>query len=231
MKDLHCRRRTRSAYVGGLYLLVNLVFLALPLPSFANSSAPVRIVAYGDSLTAGFGLSESAAFPTQLAKALEARGHAVEVSNAGVSGDTTGSGLERFDWAVPDGTDAVILELGANDALRGLDPVEARKNLSTIVEKLKARGIDVLIAGMAAPRNLGEAYVSAFDSIYPDLAAEQGIILYPFFLEGVAQRADLNLPDGLHPNAEGVAVIVERILPKVEELIARVTSRRVSSPL
>lgn len=228
------------AYVGLLALIVNLWAVALANDAFSGigpgdgsgaGSAPVRIVAYGDSLTAGFGMAESSAFPVQLEAALRKRGHAVEVANAGVSGDTTGSGLERFDWAVPDGTDAVILELGANDALRGLDPKIARRNLEAIIDKLEAKGIDILLAGMAAPRNLGSEYVAAFDGMYSDLAQKHGLLHYPFFLDGVAQKPDLNLSDGLHPNEKGVAVIVERIVPKVEELIARVTARRASPKL
>jgi acyl-CoA thioesterase-1 len=191
----------------------------------AANTAP-RIVVLGDSLTAGYMLSEKDAFPAQLERKLKAAGVAVEIINAGVSGDTTAGGLARLDWAVPDGTDAVILELGANDALRGLDPGKARRNLATIISRLKSRNIDVLIAGMIAPGNLGEGYASAFNTIFPDLAQENDLLLYPFFLQGVAMRHNLNLGDGIHPNAKGVAAIVEGIMPKVEELIARVETRR-----
>ena len=187
---------------------------------------PVKIVALGDSLTAGFGLSRPDAFPAKLEKALQAKGVSVTIENAGVSGDTTSGGLARLDWSVPDGTDAVILELGANDALRGLDPKGARTALETIVKRLKARNIAVLLAGMYAPRNLGPDYAKAFDAIYPELAATYDLVLYPFFLEGIAgDRAGLNLPDGLHPTAAGVDVIVKNILPKVEELLARLKAR------
>lgn len=192
----------------------------------AGDVEPVRIVAFGDSLTAGYLLSPDDAFPHQLAVALKARGHAVEIINAGVSGDTTAGGLQRLDWSVPDGTEAVILELGANDALRGMPPEEAHNNLDAIVTRLKARGIEVLIAGMQAPKNWGEDYRQAFDSIFRELATRHDTLLYPFFLDGVALDPALNLDDGLHPNAKGVARIVERILPVVEELIARVTARR-----
>lgn len=191
----------------------------------ADSAKPIRIVAFGDSLTAGFGLSPGDAFPVLLQKALKARGHNVEVINAGVSGDTTAAGLERFDWAVPDGVDAAIMELGANDGLRGLPPAAARANLDVILTKLKAKGIQVLVAGIPAPRNWGDAYVRAFDPMFAELAAKHDALLYPFFLDGVALNASLNLPDGLHPNARGVAVVVERILPKVEELIARTKAK------
>jgi acyl-CoA thioesterase-1 len=198
--------------------------LALAVPSAAAQpkAPPLRIVVLGDSLVAGFQLRASEAFPAQLERALKARGHAVEVINAGVSGDTTAAGLERMRWAVPERTDAVILELGANDALRGLDPARARANLAKIITAIKRGGGEVLLAGMLAPRNLGEDYAKAFDAIYPELAAEHGIMLYPFFLDGVAMNPALNLGDGIHPNAKGVAEIVTRILPSVEELMARV---------
>jgi acyl-CoA thioesterase-1 len=195
-------------------------------PAQAGDVEPVRIVAFGDSLTAGYLLSPDDAFPHQLAVGLKARGHAVEIINAGVSGDTTAGGLQRLDWSVPDGTEAVILELGANDALRGMPPEEARDNLDAIVTRLKARGIEVLIAGMQAPKNWGEDYRQAFDLIFRELSTRHDTLLYPFFLDGVALDPALNLDDGLHPNAKGVARIVERILPVVEELIARVTARR-----
>ena len=191
-----------------------------------DGAAPIRIVAFGDSLTAGYGLKPSEAFPVQLQAALKAKGYNVDIVNAGVSGDTAPAGLERFDWAVPDKTEAVILELGANDALRGLDPKQTRSSLDTIVGKLKARNIDVLLAGMRAPSNWGEDYRVAFDAIYGDLAGTHGTLLYPFFLDGVLQKKELNLEDGMHPTGKGIAVIVERILPKVEELIARVQARR-----
>lgn len=191
-----------------------------------DKDAPVRIVVLGDSLTAGYMLAARDAFPEQLERKLKAAGVKVEVANAGVSGDTTAGGLARLDWSIPSGTDAVILELGANDALRGLEPGKARINLDAIIKRLKARGVDVLLAGMLAPANLGEDYARSFNAIFPALAREHGVLLYPFFLQGVAMRAKLNLGDGIHPNAEGVALIVEGIRPKVEELIARVRARR-----
>jgi acyl-CoA thioesterase-1 len=188
----------------------------------------VKIVVLGDSLTAGYGLPGSAAFPARLERALQAKGHNVAVANAGVSGNTASDGLTRLDWSVPEGTDAVIVELGANDALRGIDPAVTRRALTTIVQRLKQRNISVLLCGMLAPRNLGPEYERAFDAIYPELAAAEGVLFYPFFLDGVATDAKLNLADGLHPNGAGVDAIVARILPKVEELIARARSR--SSP-
>lgn len=189
-------------------------------------SRPLRIVVLGDSLVSGFKLKASDAFPAQLERALKARAHAVEVINAGVSGDTTASGLERLAWAVPKGADAVIVELGANDALRGLDPARAKANLDSIIIALKAGGAEVLLAGMLAPRNLGKDYRQAFDAMYAELAGKHGTLLYPFFLEGVALDAELNLSDGMHPNARGVAEITGRILPVVEKLIARVRTRQ-----
>lgn len=180
---------------------------------------PFRLVALGDSLTAGYLLPASAAFPAQLERALAARGLAVTVTNAGVSGDTTAAGLERLDWSVGEGVDGVIVQLGANDMLRGLDPRIAERNLEQIILRLKARGIRVLLAGMLASRNLGPDYVAAFDGMYPRLAARHGVALYPFFLDGVAAQTRLNLADGIHPTPEGVAVIVSRILPSVESLV------------
>jgi acyl-CoA thioesterase-1 len=190
------------------------------------ADAPVKIVALGDSLTAGFGLGLEAAFPTRLEAALKAKGYAVEIANAGVSGDTTSGGLARLDWSVPEGTDAVILELGANDALRGVDPGITRATLDAILRRLGERRVPVLLAGMRAPPNMGADYTRAFDAIFPDLAAAYGVVFYPFFLDGVAAQRRLNLADGLHPTAAGIDIIVARILPKAEELITRIRTRR-----
>jgi acyl-CoA thioesterase I len=186
-----------------------------------SAGRPVKIVALGDSLTVGLGLPADAVFPARLARALAQKGVAAEVVNAGVSGDTTADGFARLDWSVPDDSDAVILELGANDALRGLDPAQTRANLDAILRRLAARHIPVLLAGMRAPPNMGADYVRAFDAVYPDLAAAHGVIFYPFFLDGVAAERGLNQGDGIHPTAAGVDVIVAKILPQVEELIAR----------
>lgn len=208
------------------------VILALIVSALtiANASAapgrPLRIVALGDSLTAGYGLPQPAAFPTVLQAALAAKGESVEIANAGVSGDTSSGGLARLDWSVPDGTDGVIVELGANDMLRGVDPAVTRKALDTIVARLTARGIPVMLAGMRAAPNLGAAYVRSFESIFPDLAGRYDLVLYPFFLDGVAgELPSLSLPDGLHPSASGVRVIVERIFPTVETFLARVRAK------
>jgi acyl-CoA thioesterase I len=213
-----------------LIAAVNLALLVvLPGAWAAERDRPVRIVAFGDSLTAGYMLKPSEAFPVQLDKALKAKGQSVEITNAGVSGDTTAGGLERFDWSVPDGTEAVILELGANDALRGFDPKVTRENLDKILSRLRERNIEVLLAGMIAPKNWGAPYEDEFNVIYKDLAQKHGVILYPFFLEGVAMKAGLNLDDGLHPTGKGVGMVVERILPSVEELIARVDAKRLAN--
>jgi len=195
----------------------------------ASPGRPVKIVALGDSLTAGLGLPADATFPVRLQRALAGKGIAAEVVNAGVSGDTSADGLARLDWSVPDGTDAVILELGANDALRGLDPARARANLNEILRRLAGRHIPVLLAGMRAPPNMGADYAKAFDSIYPDLAAAYGTAFYPFFLDGVAAERGLNQGDGLHPTAAGVDVIVAKILPKVEELVAHASAANPSA--
>ena len=188
----------------------------------ANAQADkVTIVAFGDSLTAGYQLPGDAAFPSQLEAALKKEGFNVTVLNAGVSGDTSTGGLSRLDWSLTDDVDAVILELGANDALRGISPELTEKALNDIVQKLKDRKIAVLVAGMLAPPNLGEDYAEAFNPIYKRLAETHGTLYYPFFLDGVAADPSLNLGDGIHPTREGVAVIVERMLPTVKELIER----------
>jgi acyl-CoA thioesterase-1 len=204
-----------------LCLAVGLVLL----PARA-AERPVKVVAFGDSLTAGYQLPAADTFPVRLEQALKAKGLAVEIVNAGVSGDTSSGGLSRLDWSVPEGTDAVILELGANDALRGIAPEVTRAALDEIVGRLKARGIEVLLCGMLAPPNMGPDYARAFNPIYPDLAARHGVALYPFFLDGVAANPKLNQRDGMHPTADGVAAIVTRMLPAVEALLARARARR-----
>lgn len=193
--------------------------------SAPTADRPITIVALGDSLTAGLGLASQDAFPAKLQKALAAKGIAVTIADAGVSGDTTSGGLARLDWSVPAGTDGVILELGANDALRGLDPAVPRASLEAILRRLKERGIPVLLCGMLSPPNLGADYARTFNAIYPDLARIYDAVFYPFFLDGVAGQRRLNQGDGLHPTAAGVDVIVAGILPKVEELIARIRAK------
>lgn len=207
------------------FILAAFAALLLTAPLGAQEPREIRIVALGDSLTAGYQLPPADAFPVKLQAALRAGGRRVSVENAGVSGDTSTGGLERLDWAVAEGTDLVILELGANDALRGIAPAITRRNLDEIVTRLKARGIAVLLAGMLAPPNMGAAYGAEFNRIFPELAEKHGVPLYPFFLDGIAATPALNLADGMHPNGRGVDIIVQRILPLVE---AAVDARRAS---
>jgi acyl-CoA thioesterase-1 len=222
-----------AAVEGRLRSFLRLLALAsaaatLTLPASAQTPAakPVKMVVLGDSLSAGLGLSTSSAFPARLQKALKAKGIDVDMINAGVSGDTTSGGRDRLDWSVPEGTEAVILELGANDALRGIDPKVTRAALSAILTRLQARKIAVLLCGMFAPPNYGADYSASFNAIYPDLAKTFSVPLYPFFLEGVATDAKLNQADGLHPTAEGVDTIVKNILPTVEAFLGPMLRQR-----
>jgi acyl-CoA thioesterase I len=197
-------------------------------PVFAQSAAaiatrPIKMVVLGDSLSAGHGLAGADAFPAKLQKALKAKGIDIEMTNAGVSGDTASGGRDRLDWSVPDKTQAVIVELGANDALRGIDPAVTRAALTEIVTRLKRREISVLLCGMLAPPNYGRDYAARFNAIYPELARSTGVPLYPFFLEGVAADAKLNQADGMHPTAEGVDIIVKNILPTVEAFLGTIS--------
>ncbi len=211
-------------FFSGAVVALGLAFSGVSAGYAQDGAEPVKLVAFGDSLTAGYQLPPEDAFPVQLEKALLAKGYKVNVVNAGVSGDTTSGGLSRLDWSVGDDVDGVILELGANDALRGLPPETARKNLDSMLEQLGARGIPVLLAGMMAPPNLGEQYGRAFNSMYGELAEKHGVLLYPFFLDGVVADPRLNLGDGMHPTGEGVAIIVEKILPSVELLMEQTKS-------
>jgi acyl-CoA thioesterase-1 len=196
-----------------------LVFLLGFQPAHAAPGETV-IVALGDSLTAGYGLPQDQSFPAQLQAALKARGQNVRIINAGVSGDTATAALQRLDWALPDDTKAVIVELGGNDALQGIPPEGTKQALAKIIEKVQAKGLPVLLAGMEAPRNMGKEYVKQFHAIYPDLAAQYDVLLYPFFLDGAALHDGLMQRDGIHPNGKGVAVIVAKMMPKVEALLA-----------
>jgi acyl-CoA thioesterase-1 len=192
----------------------------------AGDAKPIKMVVLGDSLSAGLGLSASSAFPQRLQKSLKDKGIAVDMINAGVSGDTSSGGRDRLDWSVPEGTEAVIVELGANDALLGIDPKLTRSALTDILTQLKARKIAILLCGMLAPPNYGDDYSARFNAIYPDLAKSFGVPLYPFFLEGVATDARLNQADGMHPTAEGVDVIVKNMLPTVQAFLDAITGQR-----
>ncbi len=202
-----------------ILLGVALLLLLAPSGSAPAAARVPEILAFGDSLTAGLGLPPEAAFPSRLEARLRAEGVGWHVVNAGVSGDTTAGGLARLDWALADKPAIVLLELGANDALRGIDPKDVRANLDQMIEKIQASGAKLLLMGMRAPPNWGEDYQHQFDRIYPELARAHGVTLYPFFLEGVAMDPKLNQPDGLHPNEAGVAALVDRIAPVVARLI------------
>ena len=206
-----------------VHILVLTVALMTAAPALAQ---PLKVVVLGDSLSAGLGLSAANAFPAKLQKSLKDKGIDVVIMNAGVSGDTASGGRDRLDWSVPQGTEAVIVELGANDALRGTDPAITRSALSDIVKGLKARGVAVLLLGMLAPPNYGSDYAARFNTIYPDLSKSFGVPLYPFFLDGVAGDAKLNQADGIHPTAEGVDIIVKMILPTVEAFLGTLRGQR-----
>jgi acyl-CoA thioesterase-1 len=199
---------------------------ATPAKPATAPAKSVKMAVLGDSLSAGLGLSGAAAFPARLQKALGDKGIKVDMINAGVSGDTSSGGRDRLDWSIPEGTEAVILELGANDALRGTDPAVTRAALTDILTRLKARKIAVLLCGMVAPPNYGSEYAARFNAIYPELSKSFDVPLYPFFLEGVAADAKLNQADGLHPTAEGVDVIVKNILPMVQALLGTISGQR-----
>ena len=215
----------KRAALGTAAIAAGIVFAMSGLRANQAEAREAVIVAFGDSLTAGFGLPEKESFPAQLEQALKVRGQEVRVVNAGVSGDTAAAGLARLDWAMSNDASAVIIELGANDALQGLDPAATEAVLEKIIKQVKARGLPILLAGMEAPRNLGKDYVDQFRDMYVDLAQRYDVVFYPFFLDGVALDDKFMQGDGLHPNAQGVARIVELILPKVEELLARVSAK------
>lgn len=229
MRATTMRRSSLSMSVAGIFYAI-MAAAVWPMGAGAaeGGSDETVIVAFGDSLMAGYQLPPTKSFPAQLEEALRDDGMNVRVVNAGVSGDTTADALARLDWALPDDADAVIVELGANDALRGFDLAETRKSLDEILSNLKARDLPILLAGMEAPRNYGEDYADQFRQMFADLAETHDTLFYPFFLEGVAMNPELNQPDGIHPTAEGVAVIVDNIMPKVRELIAQVRERAAS---
>ena len=209
------------SFKAALGFFVSLAITAL-LSVGTAWAEPIKLVGFGDSLMAGYQLPAADAFPVKLEAALKAKGYDVEIANAGVSGDTSSGGLARLDWSVPDGTKGVILELGANDALRGIAPEETEKNIDAMLTRLKARGIAVLLAGMLAPPNMGADYEKRFNGIYQRMAEKHGVALYPFFLDGVAAQADLQIDDGMHPNPAGVDVMVARILPTAEAFLKSV---------
>ena len=199
-----------------LFLLVMAICNVQSLYANNTAESALRLLVLGDSLSAGYGLKSEDSFPAQLEEALDVAGYGVQVINAGVSGDTTAGGLSRLEWALVDKPHIVLVELGGNDALRGLPPAETYANLESIIVKLKKNGVRVVLAGMQAPRNLGRDYTLEFDAIYPRLAGQYDVPLYPFFLDGVALDPVLNQPDGIHPNPAGVKVIVKKILPLLE---------------
>ena len=203
---------------AALKICVGFWLVFLSSLAFAEESKP-KIVILGDSLSAGYQLAQGEGFPERLQAALKDEGLDVDIIGAGVSGDTTSGGLSRLDWSVPDGTDGVILELGANDALRGLPPKTTRENLDKLITRLKERGIEVLLAGMLAPPNMGETYEKEFNAIFPELSEKHNLLLYPFFLDGVLTKPELLLADGIHPNAKGVNVMTYRILPTVVSFV------------
>jgi len=217
---------TRRASLAAIYAALVSILLARSLTRGAAAEQPIRILALGDSLTQGFGLPLGSDFPAQLERALKARGHDVAVINAGVSGDTSTGGLSRLDWSLADDPDAAIVEFGGNDALRGIAPDVTERNLDAMLEKLAARGVPALFAGMLAPRNMGPDFAARFDAIYPRLAEKHGVLFYPFFLDGVMFDPSLMQNDGTHANAAGVAEIVRRMLPLAEQLITRAKARR-----
>ncbi|TBZ17603.1 arylesterase [Rhizobium leguminosarum] len=210
--------RFKVAALQFTVIAVSLIFAA------AADARTINLVGFGDSLMAGYQLPPGDGFPEKLQAALKAKGLDVTIANAGVSGDTTTGGVARIDWSVPDGTDGVILELGANDALRGIPPEESEKNLDQMIIRLKERGIAVLLAGMMAPPNMGADYAARFNPIYQKLSEKHGLPLYAFFLDGVALEAGLKLDDGMHPNARGIDVMVEKMEPAVTNFVEAISS-------
>jgi acyl-CoA thioesterase-1 len=215
-------RLASFAHILVLMLALTVLDMTHARTAFAGEAPPLKLVVLGDSLSAGLGLSASDAFPAKLQKALKDKGIAVDIGNAGVSGDTASGGRDRLDWSVPEGTQGVILELGANDALRGTDPAVTRAALSDILTRLKARGVFVLLCGMLAPPNYGKDYADRFNAVYPELSKSFGVPLYPFFLDGVAADAKLNQADGIHPTPAGVDIIVKTIMPTVEAFLGTI---------
>lgn len=204
-----------------LVIFATVISLTMPASASEHACEGKKLVIFGDSLVAGYGLNPGDAYPEQLAKKLKDRGHRIEVVNAGVSGDTTSGGLARLNWSIEEGTVAVLLELGANDALRGVPVEDTRKNLDQMITILLQKDIEVLLTGMLAPPNMGKTYGDKFNSIYPELEQKHAVDLYPFFLDGVAAIRELNQSDGIHPTAEGISIITQKSLPYVERLIEK----------
>ena len=223
MKTQASRRRgqtTQYLSIWRVFKRLTAIFaFTLTLGLSQTAAAETVIAVLGDSLAAGFGLATNEAFPARLEAALRNAGEDVRVINAGVSGDTSAGGLARLDWVVGDQPNIVLVELGSNDSLRGLDPEDTFDNLDSIVTKLRARDVTVIVAGMLAPRNLGREYVGAFDAIYKRVAEKHGVALYPFFLDGVALNPALNQSDLIHPNQAGVDIIVGKILPAMRAVL------------
>lgn len=211
----------RARFFKLLAAFAVLTGIVFPNAGGAVSAPAIRILALGDSLTAGYGLDSGDGFPAQLQRKLDSMGYDAQVLNAGVSGDTSAGGLARLDWALSDRPTHAIIELGANDGLRGLEPAAMRANLDAIIRRLRAADIAVLLTGMRAPPNFGTSYVTDFNRVFPELAEKHGVVFYPFFLTGVAARPELNLGDGIHPNRDGVAAIVDRIAPYVVRLLEK----------
>lgn len=209
-------------------VMFTLCFAVIPAAAqdTGGRSEPIQLVGFGDSLMAGYQLAPPESYTAQLEAALKAKGHDVAVTNAGVSGDTTSGGLSRIDWSVPDGTDGVILELGANDVLRGISPEQSEKNLDAILARLKERNIPVFLVGILAPPNMGGDYAERFNPIYKRLADKYEIPLYPFFLDGVTTVEGMQLDDGMHPNAKGVSVMVEKTIQPVESFLGEIKAKR-----
>ncbi|MEM8878868.1 MAG: arylesterase [Pseudomonadota bacterium] len=214
------------AFVITVTLQAAVQFVAAAGVASGDDTAPIKIVAFGDSLVAGYGLDAGQGFPEQLEAALVRNGHKVEIVNAGVSGDTIEAASARLDWALGEGADGVIVVLGGNDFLRGVDPVRSRMAMDNLLARLAERKLPTLVAGMRAPLNFDPAYRNDFDAIYPELTAKHGAMLDPFFLEGVALVTSLNQPDGIHPNRDGVAFIVARMMPFVMDLLDKVSSTK-----
>ena len=208
-----------------LHFIVMSALSLIGLPAAAQDR-PIQLVGFGDSLMAGYQLAPSESYTAQLEAALKAKGHNVVITNAGVSGDTTSGGLSRIDWSVPDGTDGVILELGANDALRGISPEQSERNLDTMLARLKERGVAVFLVGILAPPNMGSDYAQRFNPIYKRLAEKYDVPLYPFFLDGVTTVEGMQLEDGMHPSAKGVAVMVEKTIQPVESFLGEIKDKR-----